>query len=110
MKITKPLYVSAIVALILASCKTINTIPVPRGESNVVSITAKKVPLTKEQQHSWGHADLATDTIPGMSIAKAYAFLKGKKGQTSLRLNFELYGIYFFLFLSKELVFFQNYF
>lgn len=82
MKITKPLYISAIVALTLASCKTINTIPVPRGESNVVSITAKKVPLTKEQQHSWGHADLATDTIPGMSVAKAYAFLKGKKGQT----------------------------
>jgi subtilisin family serine protease len=82
MKITKPFYISAIAALTLISCKTVNTIPVPAGTSNVVSITAKKAPLTKEQQQSWGHADLATDTIPGMSIAKAYAFLEGKKGQT----------------------------
>jgi cell wall-associated protease len=82
MKITKPLYISAIAVLTLASCKTVNTIAVPTGTSNAVSIIAKKVPLTKEQQRSWGHADLATDTIPGMSIAKAYAFLEGKKGQT----------------------------
>ena len=81
MKITKPLYLSAIVAFAFASCKTITTIPVPTGTNNIVSIIAKKVPLTKEQQRSWGHADLATDTIPGMSIAKAYAFLEGKKGQ-----------------------------
>lgn len=82
MKITKPFYISAIAALTLISCKTVNTIPVPAGTSNVISITAKKAALTKEQQQSWGHADLATDTIPGMSIAKAYAFLEGKKGQT----------------------------
>jgi len=82
MKIIKPLYISAIVAFTVVSCKTVNTIPVPTGTNNVVGITAKKVPLTKEQQRSWGHADLATDTIPGMSIAKAYAFLEGKKGQT----------------------------
>jgi len=82
MKIIKPLYISAIVAFTVVSCKTVNTIPVPTGTNNVVGVTAKKVPLTKEQQRSWGHADLATDTIPGMSIAKAYAFLEGKKGQT----------------------------
>jgi len=82
MKITKPLYISAIAVLTLASCKTVNTIAVPTGTSNAVSIIAKKAPLTKEQLRSWGHADLATDTIPGMSIAKAYAFLEGKKGQT----------------------------
>jgi cell wall-associated protease len=82
MKITKPLYILVIAVLTLASCKTVNTIPVPTGTNNAVSLTAKKVPLTKEQQRSWGHADLATDTIPGMSIAKAYAFLEGKKGQT----------------------------
>ena len=82
MKITKPFYISAVAVLTFASCKTINTIAVPTGASNVVNITEKKSPLTKEQQQTWGHADLATDTIPGMSIAKAYAFLEGKKGQT----------------------------
>jgi len=58
----------------------VNTIPVPTGTNNIVSISAKKVALTKDQKESWGHADLVTDTIPGMSIAKAYAFLEGKKG------------------------------
>ena len=80
MKITKPFYISAIVTLTLASCKTVNTIPVPSGVDNIVSISAKKTPLTKNQKKNWGHADLATDTIPGMSLAKAYNFLKGKKG------------------------------
>ena len=80
MKITKPFYISAVIALTLASCKTVNTIPVPAGVNNVISLSAKKIPLTKEQQESWGHADLATDTIPGMSIANAYKFLSGKKG------------------------------
>jgi subtilisin family serine protease len=80
MKITKPFYISAVIALTLASCKTVNTIPVPTGVNNVISLSAKKIPLTKEQQESWGHADLATDTIPGMSIANAYKFLSDKKG------------------------------
>ena len=46
MKITKPLYLSAIVAFAFVSCKTITTIPVPTGTNNIVSIIAKKVPLT----------------------------------------------------------------
>jgi len=80
MKITKSFYILAIVALVLASCKTVNTIPVPTGANNVISISAKKTALTKIQQQNWGHADLATDTIPGMSVDKAYTFLQGKKG------------------------------
>ena len=82
MKISKPFYITAAFAIAFASCKSISTIAVPTGTNNVIAITAKKAPLTKEQQKTWGHADLATDTIPGMSIAKAYTFLQGKKGQT----------------------------
>jgi len=80
MKFLKPLYFASIVAILLTGCKTINTIPVPEGINNTVIISAKKAPLTKTQKQTWGHADLATDTIPGMSIEKAYAFLNGKKG------------------------------
>ncbi len=80
MKFLKPLYFASVVAILLTGCKTINTIPVPLGTNNAVIISAKKAPLTKTQKQTWGHADLATDTIPGMSIEKAYAFLKGKKG------------------------------
>ncbi len=80
MKFLKPLYFASVVAILLTGCKTINTIPVPEGINNTVIISAKKAPLTKTQKQTWGHADLATDTIPGMSIEKAYAFLNGKKG------------------------------
>lgn len=80
MKFLKPLYFASVVAILLTGCKTINTIPVPEGINNNVIISAKKAPLTKTQKQTWGHADLATDTIPGMSIEKAYAFLNGKKG------------------------------
>ena len=80
MRILKPLYITSVIAIALAGCKSVNTIPVPTGTNNIVVISAKKAPLTKAQKQTWGHADLATDTIPGMSIKKAYAFLKGKKG------------------------------
>ena len=80
MKILKPLYVTGALAVSLIGCKSVSTIPVPKGTSNSVNISAKKAALTQLEKEMWGHADLATDTIPGMSIAKAYAFLEGKKG------------------------------
>ena len=40
----------------------------------------KKAPLTDAQLKRWSHLDLEKDSIPGMSVDKAYAeFLKGKK-------------------------------
>ncbi len=41
----------------------------------------KKSPLTENQLQRWSHLDLEKDTIPGMSVDKAYTeLLKGKKG------------------------------
>lgn len=80
MRFFKPLYVTSVIAIALVGCKAVNTIPVPTGTNNIVVLSAKKAPLTKTQRETWGHADLATDTIPGMSVDKAYTFLKGKKG------------------------------
>jgi subtilisin family serine protease len=80
MKFFKPLYTTSVFAIVLVGCKSVHTVPVPIATNNIVSISAKKIPLTKVQKETWGHADLATDTIPGMSIVKAYEFLKGKKG------------------------------
>ncbi len=82
MRVLKPVYFTGALAIALIGCKSISTIPVPEGTNNVVNIPAKKGALTKVQKETWGHADLAKDTIPGMSIAKAYAFLEGKKGKT----------------------------
>ena len=41
---------------------------------------AKKGVLSETEMHVWSHMDLQTDSIPGMSIVKAYAFLEGKQG------------------------------
>ena len=80
MKFLKPIIFTVIFTFLLASCKSISTIPVPKPSSYSVTATAKKIPLTEEESKFWGHSDLATDSIPGMSLDKAYSFLQGKKG------------------------------
>ena len=81
MRILKPIFYTAVVTITFASCKSVSSIPVPTGHDTVVNITEKKAPLTEEEKNSWGHLDLATDSIPGMSVEKAYQFLAGKKGK-----------------------------
>jgi cell wall-associated protease len=46
-----------------------------------ITYTAKKGELSELELQRWSHLDLAKDSIPGMSVDKAYAeLLKGKKG------------------------------
>ncbi len=41
--------------------------------------------LTTNEKQTWGHLDIVKDTIPGMSVDKAYAeIIKGKKGKTTI--------------------------
>ncbi|WP_299675954.1 S8 family peptidase [uncultured Tenacibaculum sp.] len=82
MRVYKPI-LSSIVLVGLASCSStanIKKIIIPAGVNNEVLIPAKKAELTKVEKQNWQHLDLATDSIPGMSVNKAYEFLKGKKG------------------------------
>lgn len=49
---------------------------------NTVGADFSKKDFTEEQYKNWGHADLLTDTIPGMSVMKAYQdILAGREGQ-----------------------------
>ena len=81
MRILKPIFYTAIAGLIFTSCKSsISTIAVPVGSDAIVNVTAKKGTLSEDEKNRWSHADLEKDSIPGMSIAKAYTFLEGKKG------------------------------
>ena len=80
MKFLKPLIFITIFTFLLGSCKSISTIPVPKPSSYSVTAIAKKAHLTEEESKFWGHSDLVTDSIPGMSLDKAYDFLQGKKG------------------------------
>ena len=82
MKIIKNTFLVLATAVIMTSCKTsITTIPVPAGSSQAVVATGKKAPLSEEEEKGWNHADLVTDSIPGMSTKKAYEFLSGKKAK-----------------------------
>ncbi|MDX1314706.1 MAG: S8 family serine peptidase, partial [Eudoraea sp.] len=50
---------------------------------NIDRIPLKVTELTEDEKKNWGHADLITDTIPGMSVDKAYQEIIGnKKGKT----------------------------
>ena len=64
----------------IVSCKTISNIPVPKPSSYELMAIAKKVPLSEEESKVWSYSDLKNDSIPGMSLDKAYSFLQGKKG------------------------------
>lgn len=58
-------------ALVLTPIEKIDTVPLKIAE------------LTEEESESWGHADLISDTIPGISLNKAYdEIIKNKKGKT----------------------------
>ena len=81
MKLFKPFLYSALAGLVLTSCKSVKNyaaIPVPVAIDNSVNISAKKAELTDFEKDNWQHLDLATDSIPGMSVDKAYKFLQGK--------------------------------
>lgn len=49
---------------------------------NIDTLPLKISELTEAQKKNWGHTDLLTDTIPGMSVDKTYAEIIGnKKGE-----------------------------
>ncbi len=49
---------------------------------NIDTLPLKISELTEAEKKNWGHADLITDTIPGMSVDKAYTEIIGnKKGE-----------------------------
>ena len=79
--INKPIIFSAVAAAILSSCggsSDILSTPI----ANIDTTPIKEQELTKAQKQNWGHLDLVKDTIPGMSVDKAYAeIVKGKPGK-----------------------------
>jgi subtilisin family serine protease len=79
MKLSKSIYYTGVLSLVLASCGT----PKAVVATNVANIDKQPLKTTKLQEKDlkrWSHLDLAIDTVPGMSVDKAYTqLLKGKK-------------------------------
>lgn len=67
-------------SLLLAACGSTALVSTPI--QNIDNIPLKLAPLSEDQKKDWGHLDLVADTIPGMSVDKAYAeIIKNKKGE-----------------------------
>jgi len=65
----------------LMGCGATNLVSTPMA--NIDTVPLKVSELTEAEKKSWGHTDLLTDTIPGMSVDKAYEEVIGnKKGKT----------------------------
>ena len=76
-------------AVVISGCGSTNTatssglILTPVG--NIDATPLKISDLTTAEKNNWGHLDLVTDTIPGMSVDKAYAeIIKNKKGTKTI--------------------------
>lgn len=70
---------SAVALLSACGATTMLTTPI----ENIDTTPLKIGDLSESQKKNWGHLDLVSDTIPGMSVDKAYKELIGsKKGKT----------------------------
>jgi subtilisin family serine protease len=81
MKIIKTIGLAGLAAIMLTGCSSIKNAAVPEMDTTI-SVVEKKVSLDDEAFNHWAHADIVTDTVPGISLDKAYAFLQGKTGET----------------------------
>ncbi|MEO7976670.1 S8 family peptidase [Flavobacterium sp.] len=80
----KPLNLSAFALLVLAGCGATMQAQVSTSKEFIkapISVV-KKAPLKENELKRWSHLDLIKDSIPGMSVDKAYAeLLQGKTGK-----------------------------
>lgn len=70
------------VGILLMGCGATTMILTPIEKIDAMPL--KVADLTESQKKSWGHADLITDTIPGMSIDKAYREIIGTRKGTKV--------------------------
>lgn len=79
----KHLLLSLFAASLIFGCGGASTGVLSTPIENIDTMPHKVSDLTQTQEQTWGHLDLVNDTIPGMSVDKAYnEIIKNKKGQT----------------------------
>jgi len=79
MKLLKPIGLTAFAMLALAGCGTSKM--VATNPANIDKIPLKISPINENDLKRWSNLDLAKDTVPGMSVDRAYAeLIKNKKG------------------------------
>lgn len=79
MKNLKNIYITVIIAATLSSCGGAQQV-MSTNPANIDRMPLKTGKLAEKDLQRWSHLDLTKDTIPGMSVDKAYnEILKGKK-------------------------------
>jgi len=74
-------FLSITAALFLMGCGSTTLVSTP--VQNIDTVPLKVAELTDAEKKHWGHLDLVADTVPGMSVDKAYnEIIKNKKGKT----------------------------
>lgn len=74
-------FLSVVAVLFLMGCGSTALVSTP--VENIDAVPLKVAELTHAEKKRWGHLDLVADTIPGMSLDKAYnEIIKSKKGKT----------------------------
>lgn len=82
MRMLKSILCTGAVTLLFASCSAQKGL-VSVDPAKIDQVPLKTTPLKESQMQRWSHLDLAKDTVPGMSVDKAYnELLKGKKAVT----------------------------
>lgn len=79
----KPICLSAFAILVLAGCGAQKQVSSTTSLAQISApLNIKKVsPLKENELKRWSHLDIVNDTIPGMSVDRAYAdLLKGRQG------------------------------
>jgi len=72
-------------ALLFIGCGSTGPTIISTPIENIDTQARKTTPLTEDQKQSWGHHDLVVDTIPGMSVEKAYSeLIKDYEGKNVL--------------------------
>lgn len=82
MKILKASILIAVFGFVLGGCKSTQIVKNPPIFNEIIVTPAKKGVLSAKELQTWSHLDIQQDSIAGMSLVKAYEFLKGKKGNS----------------------------
>nr|WP_298793365.1 S8 family peptidase [uncultured Allomuricauda sp.] len=80
-KYSKLPFASLFFSIFLMGCGATTLVSTP--VANIDAVPLKISELSESQKKTWGHADLIADTIPGMSVDKAYKeIIKNRRGNT----------------------------
>lgn len=87
MRIIRSITIALMTAIVFLSCSsTLTTTSSDTKQIKIItatdSIVAKQGEMSEKEVQAWPERDIFTDSIPGLSIDKAYNFIKDKKGLT----------------------------